>query len=96
MNDEQKREANRKLIMEKQKEGKVVFMTIEGAMVADIEDFLSQPYEGILYDLNRLPECLDEKDPRWVNDMATIYIIKKLKESYDERREDVSNKPDEA
>ena len=87
MKDDEKRNANRDIILKMQKAGKVVFMTIDGAVECDIEKFLSQPYHGILYDLNRLPECLDIKDPRWVNDMATIFVIKKLKEFYDEHKE---------
>ena len=87
MNNDERREAKRKIILDNQKNNVITIMTIEGAKGCHIEDFLSQPYEGILYDLNRLPETLNIKDPRWVNDMAAIYVIRKLKEFYDEHKD---------
>ena len=72
----------KKLVLECEKKNEIVFMTIEGFASMDIDDFLKQPIEGILYDLNRLPEVvvgfLD--DPKWVNDYAVYLVIKKLYE----------------
>lgn len=74
------------LVLEKETEGKLVFMTIEGPMVADVEEFIKQPTEGILYDLNRdratVLTFID--DEKWVNDFAVGLVIAKLKEKLHE------------
>jgi len=85
-----KKEKFRDMILKKEKEGKVVFMTIEGPAIADLEEFIKQPTEGLLYDLNRdrvtVLTLLD--DPKWVNDFAVGLVITKLKQHYDrEKRE---------
>jgi len=75
----------KELILAKAKEGKVVFATFEGLIAADLNEFIKQPADGILYDLNRLPGVgltfLD--DPKWVNDFAVSLVIRKLKEELD-------------
>lgn len=79
------KEKFRDLLLKKAKEGKVIFMTIEGPMEANLEEFIKQPTEGILYDLNRdratVLTFLD--DPKWINDFAVGLVIGKLKEYYD-------------
>ena len=71
----------RDLILQEAAKGNVVFMTIEGAMVANLDEFIKQPAEGILYDLNRdkvtIMTSLD--DPKWENDFAVALVIEKLK-----------------
>lgn len=69
------------IIAEGQK-GNVVFLGVEGLRVAAIDDFIAQPTEGILYDLNRSPEVVLTfiDDPKWVNDYAVSMVIKRLKE----------------
>ena len=75
------KEKLKNLILEKEKEGKIVIQTIEGFSYTDLDDFVKQPAEGILYDLNRSREValtfID--DPKWVNDFAVALVIKKLK-----------------
>ncbi|GAG64933.1 unnamed protein product, partial [marine sediment metagenome] len=44
---------HKKVILKKEKEGKVVFETLNGLMTIDLEDFIKQPAKGILYDLNK-------------------------------------------
>ena len=65
-----------------EKNNRIVFRSIEGLISVDIDEFIKQPLDGILYDLNRLPEVvvgfLD--DPKWVNDYAVYLVIKKLYE----------------
>ena len=77
-----KKEKFKKLILQKEKEGKIVFMTIDGPMVAGLEDFIKQPTEGLLYDLNRdrvtVLTFIDNE--KWVNDFAVGLVIGKLKE----------------
>ena len=73
MNDEE----TQKLILEKRKEGKVCFMTFEGLYTADVEEFIKQPADGILYDLNRdFPTTLTiMPEKRWINDLAVAVTI---------------------
>ena len=67
-------------IREKEKEGWISFMTIDGLMSCKLEDFIKQPAEGVLYDLNRdkvttltiMPEL------RWINDYAVAVVINYL------------------
>jgi hypothetical protein len=68
-------------IRKHEKEGKVVFLTVEGFMGGELESFIQQPAEGILYDLNRdkittitLAEA-GEIGKRWVNDYAVAVVI---------------------
>lgn len=70
-------------IEEEMKKGNVCFLTYEGLMSIPLSEFIQQPAEGILYDLNRLPEvvaCWIDGDLKWVNDYAVGMTIKYLKE----------------
>ncbi len=69
-------------ILKKEEEGKIVFQTTEGFAEVGIEEFIKQPTEGLLYDLNRNREVVLTfiDDPKWVNDYAVSLVIKKLKE----------------
>jgi hypothetical protein len=70
----------KKLVLDKRKDGKIVVMGIEGPMSMNIKEFIKQPVDGILYDLNRLEETaltfID--DPKWVNDFAVALTIREL------------------
>lgn len=81
----------RTFIREKQQEGKVCFMTCEGLMTCDLKDFVSQPAEGILYDLNRdratTMALASEDNLRWINDYAVAEVITELKRIIDERND---------
>lgn len=72
-------------VLQKKKEGKIVFRTFDGFGESNLEDFLAQPAEGILYDLNRdgatVLTFLD--DPKWTNDFAVGLVITELKMYYD-------------
>lgn len=78
------------LILKKRKENKIVFMTIEGPMEIDIDEFIKQPIEGILYDLNRdfptILTFLNAGNLKWINDFAVAMVISKLKEHYDKNK----------
>lgn len=71
----------KELVLQKAKEGKVVSMTIDGPMSADLEEFVKQPAEGILYDLNRdkVTVLTFIDDVKWVNDFAVALVIEELK-----------------
>lgn len=71
----------KQLILDKRKEGKLVHTTIEGFVSVDISEFIRQPANGILYDLNRLEEVVLTfiDDPKWLNDFAVALTIRELK-----------------
>ena len=53
MKAKDKEKSIKDLVLEKEKEGKVVLATWEGLKEADLEAIIKQPTEGLLYDLNR-------------------------------------------
>lgn len=75
----------RDMIFANEKDGRVVFNTIEGLMVAKLDEIILQPTEGLLYDLNRdkatVSSFLD--DPKWINDYACAVVIGALKDKID-------------
>ena len=76
----------KQLVLDKREEGKLVYLAHEGPMSIAIEDFLKQPVDGILYDLNRLEEVsltfMDKEDGlKWVNDFAVALTIRALYET---------------
>ena len=64
-------------------DGNIVIRTLEGLMSVNISEFIHQPVEGLLYDLNRAEEVIlaDTEDPRWINDYAVCKTIRALKEA---------------
>ncbi len=79
----------KELVLEGRDEGNVVFLQHGGGYLAvmstPIDEFIQQPADGILYDLNRLEEIaltyID--DPKWVNDFAVALTIRALKKERD-------------
>ena len=71
----------RELILAERAKGNLVVLGIEGLMSMALEDFVKQPADGMLYDLNRGEEIsltfLHER--KWVNDFAVALVIRKLK-----------------
>lgn len=77
----------RETVLKARSEGKVAMWLLPGQLgITPLEDFLKQPADGILYDLNRGEECaLSNTDSiRWVNDFAVAVVIRKLVEQRDE------------
>lgn len=77
-------------IQEEHNKGNVCFLTYEGLMAMPLKDFINQPADGILYDLNRLPEVVASwinGDKKWVNDYAVGMTIRYLKEQNDSLHE---------
>lgn len=66
--------------------GKVTFESIEGLVSAPLDEFIKQPAEGILYDLNRdVATCMTLIDkPTWINNYACCVVIKALKKRIEE------------
>ncbi len=83
------KEAIRDQILAEEKKGNIVFWAIDELAVANLDNFITQPIKGILYDLNRLPEVVMTfiDDPKWINDYAVYQVIKKLKEELDNAKE---------
>ena len=72
-------------VLEESRKGNVVFNTGEGLAVAPLDEFVKQPAEGILYDLNRAPEVVLTfiGDPKWINDFAVSMVIRRLRDKVD-------------
>lgn len=71
----------KKLILDERKEGNLIYASHEGYRGVRIDEFIKQPVDGILYDLNRLEEVVLTfiNDPKWVNDFAVALTIRALK-----------------
>jgi len=67
--------------------GNITVMGIDGVQVYKLKDFLKQPIEGMLYDLNRGEEVIScyKDDPKWVNDYACTKVIRELKKQLEEK-----------
>jgi hypothetical protein len=80
----------KEIVLEAEKTNEVVFMTVDGLMSVDLDKFISQPTEGLLYDLNRdRVTCLTWLDDSevgkfWINNFAAMLVITKLKEMLEE------------
>lgn len=75
-----------KIVLKARDEGKVVMWVLpDQLMTAPLDEFVKQPADGILWDLNRGEECaLSSTDSiRWVNDFAVALTIRKLVEQRD-------------
>ena len=73
-------------ILEEYKKGNIVVAGIEGLQGMPIAEFIKQPVDGILYDLNRSEEVVLTflPDPKWINDYAVAQVIRSLKSRIDE------------
>jgi len=73
-------------VLSEYKKGNIVVSGIEGLQTMSIAEFIEQPVEGMLYDLNRgeLVILTFINDPKWVNDYAVAKTIRILKARIDE------------
>jgi hypothetical protein len=83
-------------ILSLQAENKIAFMTIDGLQGGPIEDFVKQPIEGQLYDLNRDRATLysmanENKNKRWINDLAFVYLYEYVNEIIENQRQEIVN-----
>lgn len=76
----------RDIVLAEYKKGNIAVAGIEGIRCMPLADFIKQPADGILYDLNRLEEVVLTfiDDPKWVNDYAVAQTIRALKARLDE------------
>lgn len=77
-------------IEDESKNGNIVLMTVEGLVVVKLEDFIKQPADGILYDLNKNESValtfLRNQEIRGINDFAAALTIKALKSKLEENK----------
>jgi hypothetical protein len=57
--------------------GNLVYADFDGLKSIKFEDFIKQPLEGMLYDINRcLPVIMTYiNEPKWVNDFALTKLL---------------------
>ena len=68
-------------ILEEYKNGNIVIATTEGLQGTKLSEFIKQPTDGLLYDLNRNEAVVLTfiDDPKWINDYAVCQVIRELK-----------------
>ena len=77
----------KEIVLEQYKKGNVAlldpFMQIN---VIPLKEFVEQPADGILYDLNRCESVVLTfiNDPKWINDYAVATVIRELKRQIEE------------
>ena len=73
-------------ILEEYKNGNIVVAGIEGLQGIKLSEFIKQPADSMLYDLNRIEVVVLTflPDPKWVNDYAVCQVIRALKSRIDE------------
>jgi hypothetical protein len=75
------------LILEEYKKGNIVVASgIEGLQAMPIAEFIKQPADGMLYDLNRSESVVLTflPNPKWINDYAVAQVIRALKSRIEE------------
>jgi hypothetical protein len=79
-------------ILEEYKKGKIVVAGADGLLSIDLKQFIEQPTNGILYDLNRSEEVVLTfiNDPKWVNDYAVCQTIRALKSKIDKLEKELA------
>lgn len=72
----------KEIIKREYEKGNIVISTVEGLQTIPLADFLKQPVDGMLYDLNRGEETILTfiDDPKWVNDFALTKVVRALAE----------------
>jgi hypothetical protein len=73
-------------ILEEYKNGNIVIATLEGLQRIKLSEFIKQPTDGLLYDLNRNEAVVLTfiDDTKWINDYAVCQVIRALKSRIDE------------
>jgi len=68
------------IIKQAEAENKICFMDYDGNLHScNIKDFMKQPLDGMLYDLNRSPEVLMTiMDLKFVNDYGMMLLVREL------------------
>lgn len=83
-------------VLSLQADNKVAFMTIDGLQYSPIDEFVNQSVEGQLYDVNRDRATLysmanENKNKRWINDLALVYMYEYANATIEEQRRYITN-----
>lgn len=80
-------------ILEEYQKGNIVVTNMDGLFVTSLEEFVKQPVDGMLYDLNRTEAVVLTflPDPKWVNDYAVGQVIRELKSRIDYLENELNN-----
>lgn len=72
-------------ILKEYEKGNIIVATIQGLQGMPLKEFIIQPIEGMLYDLNRDEATILTfiNDRKWVNDFAACKVIRALKKQID-------------
>jgi len=78
------------LLIEEKNKGNICFFVSPGELVkVNLDEFIKQPVEGILYDLNRDEITslthIKNNDLKWVNNYAVAQVIKKLYKTIEDK-----------
>ena len=70
----------RDAVLKEYAKGNIITLGVD-VQVFNLEKFIQQPIEGILYDLNRGEEVILTfiKNQKWINDYASTKVIRALK-----------------
>jgi len=73
-------------ILEEYRKGNIIVAGVEGLQGMSLDEFIKQPVDEMLYDLNRDEAVVLTflSDPKWVNDYAVAQVIRALKKRIDE------------
>ena len=78
-------------ILKECEKGNIVVAGIDGLQGMAVKEFIKQPVEGMLYDLNRdaatILTFIGHDNPKWVNDYAVMKVIVELKNRIKELEE---------
>jgi hypothetical protein len=76
----------RDIVLKESQDGNIVVACFDGLHKMKLSEFIEQPIEGILYDLNRDEAVVLTfiNEPKWVNDYAVAKVIRALKQRIDE------------
>lgn len=78
MEKEQKElESIKDKVLAEWEKGNLVFADFDGLKTIKFEDFINQPLDGMLYDINRNGATILTyiEDPKWVNDFALTKLL---------------------
>lgn len=77
----------KEIILEDYEKGNISLMTLDGVVTTSLKDFINQPTDSILYDLNRNESAIlteMENNITWINDYACGKVIRALKDRVEE------------
>lgn len=70
----------KEVVLKEYEKGNIVVASCEGLQIMPLNEFLEQPVDGMLYDLNRdeatVLTLID--NPKWINDYAVCKVIRSL------------------